>query len=140
MRSVQENVDGKRVCRMSILAPDLLDSMRVPGRCEFCGCWCPNGREASHTFTRGMGGGSQLDIPCNLTSLCGPWERACHQSHHMGHQPKMQDLLAATAIRLRIPAPLPLAVQAVLQSLYSARRMVKPSFYRCPFSGWEWYR
>ncbi len=125
---------------MSIPSPEQLDAVRVPGYCEFCGRWCPNGREASHTFTKGTGGGSQLDIPANLTGLCSVDRNYCHRRHHDGHRPKTMDLLTATAIRLRIPAPLPLACQAVLLELYRVNRIVKPTSYVCPFTGWEWHR
>jgi hypothetical protein len=48
----------------------MLDRFRCARCCEWCGRWV--GRAQPHHFyhKRGMGGGSQLDIPENLVSLC----------------------------------------------------------------------
>lgn len=68
---------------------------RGPGQCD----WCSKQShclEASHSFTKGIGGGGRMDVPENLTRLC----RICHQSHHDGNHPNTHDLLALTAKRL----------------------------------------
>lgn len=69
---------------MKIINEALLIDFRLLGRCEHCQRPFPC-LEASHAFTKGMGGGSRLDIPINLNGLC----RTCHQMHHDGNLPKM---------------------------------------------------
>ncbi len=78
---------------MQVIDPKLLERFRQGGRCEWCGAWCPC-REPHHIFSKGMGGGSQLDIRINLISL----DRKCHDAVHRGDILRI-DLLAVVAAR-----------------------------------------
>lgn len=64
------------------------------GMCE----WCRRSylvRHAAHVYARGMGGGSTLNHPWNLVSLC--WQ--CHWNNHNAREPTRQDLLKVVAWR-----------------------------------------
>lgn len=74
-----------------IIDKKLLLAVRKTGRCQWCGRSGPT--DAAHVFTRGMGGGSRLDIRINLVALC----RQCHDDHHRGERPIDCDLLALSA-------------------------------------------
>ncbi len=78
---------------MQVIDPKLLTLFRT-GPCGWCGHWVAC--EPHHLFSRGMGGGSQLDIRINLLSLC----RSCHDAFHLGHICRF-DLLAVVAARER---------------------------------------
>ena len=79
---------------MTIVDENLLDEFRTPGPCEWCGKACER-REPHHIFARGLGGGSRLDIRCNLIALGSGihWECACHQAAHAGRISRLQLLL-----------------------------------------------
>lgn len=79
---------------MQIIDNDLLFAFRLRGICEWCKrkCLCD---PHHYWYRRGMGGGSRLDHPWNLVSLC----RSCHDDHHAGHRPLRIDLLAIVAAR-----------------------------------------
>ena len=79
---------------MIIINEDLLDQFRAAGPCEWCGKPCQR-REPHHIFSRGLGGGGRLDIPCNLVALGSSllWECACHQAAHAGSISRLQLLL-----------------------------------------------
>ncbi len=61
--------------------------------CEWCGkqAQC----QACHVFTCGHGGGTRLDVPLNLLSMC----MTCHMSQHDGDRPILCDRLAKVAAR-----------------------------------------
>ncbi len=83
---------------MKIVDELLLESFRAPGRCEYCGHYCQR-REPHHIFSRGMGGGSRLDVRINLISLCPAFVgQECHNQYHAGHILRC-DLLAIVAKR-----------------------------------------
>lgn len=66
-----------------------LKLFRKAGLCELCGLYCPR-REAHHVGTRGHSGGSRLDIPAALLSLCPHWTgNDCHRLH--GDDPEYLD-------------------------------------------------
>lgn len=71
---------------------DLLDYFRRRPECELCGlvkaCHDPH-----HIKPKGIGGGSRLDVACNLMALC----RACHIEVHAGKISKAQllEIIAA---------------------------------------------
>lgn len=66
---------------MIVINEKTLKRFRLPGECEFCGLWLPR-REAHHVLGRGAGGGSRLDIPEALCSLCPFWMgNDCHRLH-----------------------------------------------------------
>lgn len=79
---------------MQILNPNLLKRFREPGACAWCGRWCQHRHPHHYFFRRGMGGGSQMDHPLNLASLCA----VCHEDCHWGRVTKW-DLLAVVAAR-----------------------------------------
>lgn len=77
---------------MTIVDEPLLARIRLL-RCCWCGRSGPS--QPHHLTTRGMGGGSRLDVAINLAPLC----HQCHRDHHDGHQPLTVDLLALVAGR-----------------------------------------
>jgi len=79
---------------MIVRSDKTLSLFRGPGPCAWCGRWHPR-RHAAHVLARGAGGGSRLDVPLNLVSLCPD----CHQGHHAGRRPLRCDLLALVAAR-----------------------------------------
>jgi len=71
--------------------------------CEWCGKYVPTGLECAHIFTKGMGGGQWLDIPCNLLALCPPFTgNNCHQKAHNGRirkgDPRTGTVLVGAAV------------------------------------------
>lgn len=95
---------------MQILDPDLVRRIRDIGVCAWCLRSGPV--EASHTFTKGIGGGQQLDHPLNLVPLC----RIDHQLHEDGHEPKLSALVVIAALREGV------APQDAWEELYRLRR------------------
>jgi hypothetical protein len=94
---------------MVIINETLLDEFRMAGRCSWCGRSGPT--EPHHLFARGFGGGSRLDIRCNLLPTC----RECHQNIHAGVV-TLSDLLAVVSQREGCLA------DHVLQTIYFLRR------------------
>jgi len=86
---------------MIIIDEVCLDRFRRSERCEYCNRPTPDGTDPHHAFIkRGMGGGSRLDVPCNLAGLCrgyycGLWV-SCHQAAHEGriHPADIQAIIA----------------------------------------------
>ena len=62
---------------MTRIDDDLLNELRNL-RCEICGHSPPS--QVHHLMSRGMGGGSRVDHPLNLISVCG----YCHAAIHNG--------------------------------------------------------
>lgn len=59
--------------------PKTLDRFRQAGLCEWCGLYLGR-REPHHLVSRGHAGGTRLDIPANLVSLCPFFQgNNCHQ-------------------------------------------------------------
>jgi hypothetical protein len=54
----------------------VLDRFRSAPCCEWCGRWVRRAEPHHFYHKRGMGAGSQLDIPENLVSLCALCHRA----------------------------------------------------------------
>lgn len=77
---------------MKVIHESLLARFRLPGRCEYCGKPCQDGRDPAHIFSRGAG---RIDIAENLVSLC----RWCHNSNHLGNSPTKGNLLTIAARR-----------------------------------------
>ncbi len=73
----------------------VLDLFRTSGPCEYCGRWCER-RDPHHARAKGLGGGSRLDLPINLISLC----RKHHDEAHAGNIPR-HVILALIAVRER---------------------------------------
>ena len=88
---------------MKLIDPEVLRMFREKTTCEFCGRPCPDGCDPHHFWRkRGMGGGSRIDHPLNLISLCrgyyrGKWV-SCHDDAEAGRITKY-DLLALVARR-----------------------------------------
>ncbi len=81
---------------MRIRSEKTLESFRRKKKCEYCGRPTARTRpHPAHYIARGMGGGSQLDHPWNLVSLC--WK--CHASQHDGNAPHRVELLKIIAAR-----------------------------------------
>ena len=81
---------------MQVLNPDLLLEFRQKPKCEYCGEPNRYGLDPHHTvMTRGMGGGSRIDHPLNLTALC----RSCHDSHGYSAVPSRMELINVIAQR-----------------------------------------
>jgi hypothetical protein len=70
----------------------VLDFARTLGCCEWCGRIGPT--EPSHAHSRGAGGGDTYE---NVTAT----DRLCHDSHHAGHEPTTDQLLATADRRER---------------------------------------
>lgn len=100
---------------MRIINEALLIDFRLLGRCEHCRKPLPV-LEAAHLFTRGMGGGSRLDIPINLNGLC----RVCHQMHHDGNLPRAH-LLEVIAQREQV------TVDQIEREIFRLQRLDKDS-------------
>ncbi len=77
---------------MKVKNDKLLKERRLPGKCDCCGKWCPDGRDPHHVPTRGSGGS---DLRCSVVSL----SRYCHGNHHGGGDPTTADLLEIIAKR-----------------------------------------
>ncbi len=77
---------------MKVLNPDLLATCRTK-RCAVCSK--TYGVTAHHFHAKGMGGGSQLDIPENLLPVCVE----CHDKIHRGKIMRVE-VLALIAARL----------------------------------------
>lgn len=72
---------------MIVEDPKLLALFRLPGQCDLCARWSEV-REPHHVVARGFGGGTRLDIPWNLLSLCPTipgYYTGCHHEVHSGH-------------------------------------------------------
>ena len=78
---------------MTIIDNALILAFRLTSRCA----WCKRIRpvHVHHLFSKGMGGGSRVDIAINLCPLCA----YCHSSHHNGREPTRSQLLALVAAR-----------------------------------------
>lgn len=84
---------------MRVIDAELLRVFRGKQCCEWCGWALRSPAQPHHIFTRGMGGGSRLDVRINLVALGGPWDCDCHGRHHAGHEPLTCDLVALVAAR-----------------------------------------
>lgn len=62
---------------MKIIDPAALATPRSV-TCEWCGLYCRKPTERHHIVSRGMGGGSRLDIRENLIDLGGAFDCDCH--------------------------------------------------------------
>lgn len=72
---------------------DLLAAFARQNKCEHCNCQGPV--EGHHIFSRGLGGGTRLDIPINLIAIC----RRCHDGYHNRRDPTQAALLRIAARR-----------------------------------------
>lgn len=81
---------------MRIECEKTLERFRRARRCEACGKASRHGLDPHHAlYKRGLGGGSRLDIPLNLVSLCR-WP--CHHHAEQGIITRQQ-MLAVIAKR-----------------------------------------
>lgn len=69
---------------MIVKSNKTLEWFRAAGYCEYCRLWHQR-RDPHHVLTRGHGGGSRLDLRCNLVGLC----RSCHSKY--GDDPDFVD-------------------------------------------------
>jgi hypothetical protein len=95
---------------VKIVDERILERFRLKWKCEWCGKRGPV--DPHHLFGKNMGGGTRLDVPINLISLC----RTCHQDFHDGRIMRC-DLLAVIAARER-------TLQHVIERvIYTMRRL-----------------
>ena len=66
----------------------MLSLFRLAFSCSYCRQPTPGGTDPCHVITRGVGGGTRLDVPLNLVSLC----RTCHNENHAGRSPTREEL------------------------------------------------
>jgi hypothetical protein len=61
----------------------------MAGNCEVCGCWC-RARCKHHIYHRGMGGGSECNLPENIlwVGLDPLLDCQCHTRIHNGAIPR----------------------------------------------------
>ncbi len=101
----------------------VLDRFRCATCCEWCGRWVSRAEPHHYYHKRGMGAGSQLDIPENLVSLCTLCHRAAENLRPSAHAPERglvtrEALLAIVARRERWEAE---ALECWLNALGRAR-------------------
>jgi len=88
---------------MIIKDDTVLELFRDVLLCEWCGRQLPGGADPHHwRYKRGMGGGSRLDHPYNLVSMCrgftnGGW-KSCHEEAER-HEITQAQLLNLVATR-----------------------------------------
>ena len=99
---------------MEVHNPELLRQFREKGKCEFCGQRSGTGLDPHHIFSKGIGGGSQLDVAINLIALC----RMCHRYYHNGKIYR-QELLEIVAKREGT------TLEAIVDEIYRLRRTPK---------------
>jgi hypothetical protein len=99
---------------LKIIDEKTLDLFRGAGLCEWCGHWFA-WREPHHWHAKGLGGGSRIDLPRNLLSLC----RQDHSSAHRGVIDR-KDLLRIIAKRERCTP------EECVQEIWDALRKDKP--------------
>ncbi len=104
---------------MKIIDESLLATMRGPGKCELCGKMVRQ-REPHHLVCRGMGGGSRLDVPINLLSLCATFAGG-DDCHHAVHNKRVSRdrLLLIVALREGI------RVEDITDEIHRLRRLDK---------------
>lgn len=111
-----------------VKSPKTLKRFRDVGKCSWCGRPTPDGCDPHHLVKRGMGGGSRLDIPGNLVSLCrgyyrGQWV-SCHDDAERGDITR-ESLLAVVAAREGV-------MQAdILAEIKRVQALPKGSEYEC---------
>lgn len=78
----------------------LRKAFATPGRCQWCGKNCQR-REGHHLWTKGMGGGSVLDLRINLIALGSSLtlECPCHTKIHSEGKIHWEMLLQVVASR-----------------------------------------
>lgn len=83
---------------MKIVNDKLTATYRTAGKCRFCGR-SVRLRCGAHVFSKGHGGGRQVDIRSNLVHLgMNPMtDCPCHHANHAGKAPAEADLLACAA-------------------------------------------
>ena len=63
---------------MRSLNPELLNLMREPGPCDWCGRHFAR-RVPHHIMCKGMGNGAQMDFPANILRTGPPFGCPCHE-------------------------------------------------------------
>lgn len=102
---------------MKIVDEHLLDKFRTPGKCEVCGVRV-KAREPHHLLSKGMGGGSRLDVAENIVAVgrSAPFPLCpCHSRIHDGHISRAQ-LVAIIGRREGMKD------EAVMEYLWSLKR------------------
>ncbi len=105
---------------MKVIDEATLDRFRGPGKCELC-CKMVRQREAHHVVCRGMGGGSRLDVPINLLSLCATFAGGdnCHHAAHNARSVSRDRLLLIVALREGV------TVESIVDDIHRLRRLDK---------------
>ncbi len=85
---------------MRVVSEETLEWFRKGGPCQWCHRGAPR-RHPHHLISRGMGGGTRLDLTINLVALCP----VCHGLTHQGQEPCREDLLAVVATRYSLLQP-----------------------------------
>lgn len=102
---------------MLIVRPEALRLVKMQTRCEYCGKQIRTGLAPHHLTTRGMGGGSRLDVAFGLIGLCPQLQgKDCHNRLHMG-KIKDEELLAIVAQRERVNP------EDIMAAIYLLRRI-----------------
>ena len=83
---------------MRIVDDDLLAEFRFAACCESCGKRLERKAQPHHLWCRGAGGGSRLDIRCNLIALGDAFECDCH-AKAQPHRDFNDSLIAVVARR-----------------------------------------
>ena len=82
---------------MIVISEAVLDQFRGTRRCELC--FVTRHCFPHHVWARGMGGGTRLDVDCNLIAVC----HGCHMDIHEGIIGR-GEVVGAVSRRMKISA------------------------------------
>lgn len=108
---------------MTITDEKVLASMRGPGPCLWCKMQCAR-REVHHLVCKGMGGGSRLDVPWALASLCDHFGASCHRRYHDGNLDNAE-VRAADRMRELVARREGTTPEAITEAIYCLLRTPK---------------
>ncbi len=76
---------------MKFIDESAMKRCRNRGKCELCGAVGPT--DSHHAFSRGVGGGTRVDLDCFLLAVCREWGFDCHGKIHRHPQFKGEAML-----------------------------------------------